>query len=177
MATTEVSPAGIVAVGKTKVGFFAGTLASSTAISLASDVGHAGFLNIGFYIPGTLGDWNPAVAQNKTSDPRLSSAVNYESLGAATWSIPDITYVEDVTGAGTGVAKGLLVEGTAGVMLVRYGLSAPTDWATTQRAYAFPCLLGKRFVVTSQSDEGGKFAYRQVVAVTGAAVEDTAITA
>ena len=175
MATVEITPAGTQAPGRVKVGFFAGSLAAAGAISLASDIGHTGFLNVSFYIPGE--DWGPAGSQNKGQDVRLGAVQTFESIGLKNWAIPDITYIEDVQGDGTGTPKGLLVEGTAGTLVVRWGLTAATDWATTQRVYAFPVTLGMRWPVKTTTDEFGKLAYQQIVAVTGTATEDVAITA
>lgn len=174
MATVEVTPTGTAATGRVKVGFFAGTLAVAGAISLASDIGHTGFLNVSFYIPGS--DWGPTGAQNKGQDVRLGAVQTFDALGLKSWTINDLTYIEDVTGPGTGVAKGLLVPDTIGVLVVRWGTLATVDWALAQRAYAFPITLGMRWPVRTTTDEFGKLAYQQVVGYNGGAVEDVAIT-
>lgn len=160
MATVEVTPTGTANAGNFKAGFFAGTLAAAGAISLASDVGHSGFLNVDMYIPGD--SWGPGASQSKNPDVRRGSKSNGETLGTAQWEIPDIVYIEDLQGAGTGTAKGLLVEGTVGVLICRWGLPGATDWATTQRAYAFTVTLGKRWPVATEGSN--LLAYQQVVA-------------
>jgi hypothetical protein len=177
MATTEVSPTGTVAVGKTKVGVFAGALTAQGSISLATDIGHAGFLNVSFYIPGGLGDWNPAVEQNKFTDPRLGSPQDFEAFGTANWKIPDLKLIEDMQGTGTGTPKGLVVEGTAMTLVLRYGIAASTDWAiTTQRAWSWPIVIGKRYVALNDTAEGGKYCLVCPIVVTGTATEDVVIT-
>lgn len=177
MSTSEVDPLGVIETGRTKVGIFVGTLASAGAISLASDIGHAGFMNIGFYIPGSIGDWNPQSTQNKLEDPRLSSSVTFEALGVARWSIPDIKWIHDPQASTTGTPSVALTEGNTCTLVVRYGLAVATDWATTQIAWSWPVSVGKRSVVTTQQGEGGKYCYSAPVAVLGSAVEAVAITA
>ena len=103
MATTEISPVGTRAQGATKVGFFAGALSAAGAISLASDIGHAGFLNLSFYIPGNT---IPITgSQNKGTDQRLGSTQLFEALGVKNWTVPDLQYIEDVTSSGSGSAR------------------------------------------------------------------------
>lgn len=176
MATTEVTPAGVKAIGKTKVGFFAGSVAAAGAVSLASDIGHAGFLNVSFYIPGTLNDWHPSVTQGALSDVRLGASITYQSPDIPSWDIPPLRIIEDPQGAGTGTPKGLLTEGTLGTLIVRYGLASTTDWALSQKVWAWYVLLGKRSIIESTSDNGANFAYQVPVYVQGTAIEEVAIT-
>lgn len=171
MATTEVQPTGTPNDGYFKAGFFVGALAVAGAISLANDVGHAGFLNASLYIPGN--DWGPAASQDKQVDIRRGATANGETLGTAQWAVPDLMYIENMQGAGTGTLKGLLVEGAVCTLLCRWGLPGSTDWALTQRAYAFTVTLGKRWPT---GESGGKQAYQQVVATAPNPVEDVAIT-
>jgi hypothetical protein len=173
MATVEVTPTGTTNAGTFKAGFFVGTLGSASAISLATDIGHAGFLNVDMYIPGD--SWGPAATQAKNPDVRRGSASNGETLGVAQWAIPDMIYIENMQGAGTGTVKGLMVEGAVGVLICRWGLPGGTDWAAAQRAYAFTVTLGKRWPVASEGSN--LLAYQQTVACAPNPLEDVVIAA
>lgn len=174
MVTTEVTPAGVQSLGYTKVCFVTGTLAVAGAVSLATDLTTNG-VNLSFYLTP---DFRPDVAQNKGTDQRLGSTQTYEALGFKTYTIPDIKYVDDPQSVAAGTAKAKLVEGQAGFFVVRFGILATTDWATTQRVNAYPVTLGGRTEdETGSGDEFSKICYRQIVAVTAAALSNIAVTA
>lgn len=172
MATVEVTPAGTQAVGHVKVGFVEGALDTAGAVSLANDI--ATILNISFYIPGS--DFGATGAQNKGQDVRLGALQTYEALGLENFTLPDLTYIENVQGVGTGTPKGVMTPDTDGWLICRWGDLASTDWALADVVDAFPVSLGMRWKVRTTTDEFGRIAYQQVVAVTGAALLDLAIT-
>jgi hypothetical protein len=173
MATVEVTPTGTANAGNFKAGFFAGTLATAGAISLASDIGHSGFLNVDMYMPGDT--WMPGGSQSKNPDVRRGSSANGETLAPAQWSLPDMIIIENMQGAGTGTAKGLLAAGTVGVLIVRLGLPGATDWALTQRAYAFTVTVGQPFpIITDGSNLQG---YQYALSCAPNPVVDVVITA
>ncbi len=178
MSTSEVDPAGVTTVGKTKIGVFVGALATPGAVSLASDIGHAGFQNISYYLPGGPLDWNPQVTQNKFADPRAGSPVSFESLGVATWTLPPISWIVDPTAAPTGLPAALLVENNLVTIIARFGLLASTDWVASQKGvWAWYALVGKVSMSQSQTGEGGKYTMMAQLANQTTAAENVTIAA
>jgi hypothetical protein len=170
MASTEVQPAGVVALGKTKVAIIptiAGAIPTTTEL-------FAG-VNISFYIPG--GEFPLDVTQNTGQDVRLGSVQVFDVLGQKSYQVPDIQYVADMQTFGAGTPATVLVDGYAGFLVVRYGILATTDWATTQKVDWYPVTLGARWKTKTTTDEFGKFTFTQKVVVSGTATTDVTIAA
>lgn len=171
MTTTEVTPAGVAALGKTKVAFIP---TQAGAVPTVSELG-AG-INVSFYIPGS--ELPIDVTQNTGQDVRLGSVQVFDVLGQKSYQVPDIQYVVDPQTPGSGTPAAVLVEGYTGYLIVRYGILATTDWATTQKGVnSFPVTLGARLIGKTSADEFGKFTYIQKVVVSGAASLEQTIAA
>lgn len=170
MPTTEVNPAGVTALGKTKVAFFPTMVgAGPTVAEIAAGV------NISFYIPGGEFPINPN--QNTGNDVRLGSVQVYEVLGQKTYQIPDVSYIVDPQTPGTGTPAAVLVDGYTGFLAVRYGLLVPVDWTIAQKIDVYPITLGARAKGKTTQDEFGKFTVVQKIVVSGAAIFDFALAA
>lgn len=163
MATTEVTPAGVAALGKIKVAFvpaIASIAAPTTAVEMAAGI------NVSFYIPG--GDFPVTIDQNTGDDVRLGSVQVYETLGQQKTVVPDITYIFDPQTPGSGTPAATLVDGYTGFIVIRYGILATTDWASTQKVVVHQVTLGARSIGKTEDGEFGKFAYIQKVVTSGA---------
>lgn len=167
-----VFPPGVKARGKISVAFvFA--VANVNSPTLA-EVTAAGGITLSCY----LTDFNVTNSQNKGSDTRLCSDQQYEEFGDSTFSIDDLVYIIDPQDTTTTTAKGKLAPGANGFLIPRYGFAARTvDWAATQIVDVLPVKLGDRVKSKTSSDEFGKFAYTQHVAVTGPCAFDVPIAA
>lgn len=170
MTTTEVTPAGVVALGKTKVCIYP-TQAGSvpTVAELAAGV------NVSFYIPG--GEFPIDVTQNTGQDVRLGSVQVFDVLGQKSYQIPDIQYIADIQTFGSGTPATVFVDGYTGFIAVRYGLLATVDWIVAQKVDSYPVTLGARTKNKTTQDEFGKFVFVQKVVVSGTANLDLAIAA
>ncbi len=170
MATTEVTPAGVAALGKVKVAFIP---AQAGSIPTTAELGAAGATNMSFYIPGS--DWTTDVTQNTGQDVRLGSVQVFDVLGQISYQIPDIQYIVDVQTPGSTTPAAYLTVGATGFLIVRYGILATTDWAVAQKVDSFPVTLGARVKTKTSQDEFGKITYTQKVVVSGTANLDVAI--
>lgn len=169
MPTTEVNPAGVTALGKTKVAFIpaqAGTIPTTTELAAG--------INVSFYIPG--GQFPITANQNTGNDVRLGSVQVYDVLGQKSYSISDISYIADVQTPGTGTPAAVLVDGYTGFLVMRFGVLATTDWAVANKVDSYPVTLGARVKSETTQDEFGKFTYIQKIVVSGVANFDVAIT-
>lgn len=165
-------PPGVKARGKIAVAFvFA--VANIQAPTLA-EVTASGGITISCY----LTDFNVTNSQNKGADTRLCSEQQYETLGDSTFSIDDLVYIMDPQVNAPDTAKAKLAPGSNGFLIPRYGLSARTaDWAAGQFVDVLPVTLGDRVKSRTTTDEFGKFAYTQHVAISGPCAFDVAIAA
>lgn len=164
MATTEVTPAGVPALGRTKVAWVP---AIAGAIPTTTELGAAGATNLSFYIPG--GQFPIVGNQNTGTDVRLGSVQVFGRLGQETFTLPDIQYVTDVQTPGTTTPAAYMTDGSTGFLVVRYGILATTDWTIADKIDWFPVTLGVRWKTETTQDEFGLFTYTQKAVVTGAA--------
>lgn len=173
MATTEVNPSGVAALGKTKVAFVT-TLASAVAVTTA-ELAAAGAVNMSFYIPGS--EFPVDVTQNTGQDVRLGSVQVFDVLGQISYQIPDVSYIVDVQTPGSTTPAGVLTVGLDGYLIVRYGILATTDWTVADKVDIFPVTMGARVKSKTTTDEFGKFTYIQKVVVRSTATQNFAIAA
>lgn len=161
MATTEVQPTGVTALGKTKVAIIpaAASIAAITQAELGAGI------NISWYIPGS--NYSYTVEQNTGQDVRLGAVQVFDVLGQERIVFEDLQYIHDPQTPGSGTPAATFVDGYTGFIVIRYGILASTDWAATQKYHAYPITLGARTVAKTSDDEFGKFVYSQKIVVTG----------
>lgn len=161
MATTEVTPAGVAALGTLKV-CIAPTVASMAAPTVAEIT--AG-VNFGYYVPGS--EFTVTLDQDTGQDVRLGSTIVFDQFGQQHISIDELRYIFDPQTPGTSNPAATFVDGYTGYLIRRYGISIDTDWAASQKVKVDKIKLGGRIEGKTSDDQFGLWVYVQKIIMNG----------
>lgn len=106
----------------------------------------------------------------KVTLPRLlCETTTYQANGATNYEMADLTVSFDPQGVAASVgvkAWETMIDGLAGFLWQRQGVTATTDLVTGQFVNVIPVQLGVKTPTKTGSDAAGVFAFTQAVAVT-----------
>jgi len=134
-------PVGVPADGNVKV-VFVPTIADPKAPTLA-ELNATSALDITCGVTG--GGFTTSTDVQTLTDERLCSTQTFEDVGTFTYAIDDIEYIidpQDVSPTGENKIYKTLVPGTAGFIVVRYGVAYDTAFAAGDVVDVYPVKLG-----------------------------------
>ena len=128
-------PAAVAADGNIRVAFCT-TLTTSAPTAAQCTSG----TDLSFYL--TPDGLNPQVDEQLITDDRLADVQTFENRGRFQYSLDKLRYVINPASAPDNAAYTTLVPGTAGYLVVRWGVDANTAWAAAQKVDIIPVRLG-----------------------------------
>lgn len=172
---TVVIPNSIVAQGNVKVAFVPAIANTSTPTVV--EMTATGAVDVSCYL---MPDWGGVTAdQNKGSDRRFCSTQAFERLGIISRSVADLVYTYLPQTVGTDTANSAytkLATGTNGFLVIRYGKSVGSAFATGDKVDILPVTLGAQTKAVSGSDEFAPLTVTQGVGATGLLVQDAVLS-
>lgn len=137
-----------------------------------SEIEAAGAFDVSCYLTGD--GLNPGADEQTVTDPRLCSRQDFEQPGRLTDSL-EVGYVYRAQEplSATNKAFTTLKRGTAGYLVLRWGLAYETAWATSQIVDVYPAKCG---VQRKQQPEGNSILkVMQKMFVTGEVERDVVV--
>jgi hypothetical protein len=172
-----VFPEGVQAEGNVKVAWVPAL--ADPADPVLTELTAGTVVDLSDYIKA--GAFEPSAEQATGDDRRLSSTETFQVLGRVTRGLGEIRYVYEPQAAPAAAgnkAYETLKQGTAGYVVVRYGLPSGTAFAATQKVDVYPAECGaQRKLGVPENDEFAKLEVAQTIGVTGPMQEDVAIAA
>lgn len=165
-------PPGVDSEGRRNIIF---TPTSSLSVAI---LGGATAVELTCYL--TKGTFGSAAETERGTDERECTTQVFEVLGRTTWTLNDLEYVWDpqaAEGAAGNKAYETLVEGTTGVITVRFGVDADDALAVGEKVWQFPVTLGAQVPKTPEGNAAEKLKITQSVVVTGNVVKDAVLIA
>lgn len=146
------------------------TITTVTA-PLATELNAAGAVNLTEYI--TSDGWKPTTTETAITDGRASTTQNFKKAGRVDEDL-EIMYVWQAQGTPTdNKAKTTLVNGTAGFIVVRWGLAYSTTFVAAQKVDVYPAKCGVQRRMAPEANSVLKIA--QTIYITGTVNRDATV--